>query len=429
MFFAFGALIALAKTSFKKVIEAGFVIGVDGEKLLKGHSCFRIVLFHTPNIRLLDTYVKGIIPYIFMKKLLLILAAFILAGGDTLAQDARPPVRIAIVGLVHDHATGFIPRLQGQKDVQLAGIVETNATLIARYSQRFNLDSNLFYPSLEALFARTNVQAVATFTSTFDHERVVEACAAQGVDVMMEKPLATNLKQARAIQAAANKSGIQVIVNYETSWYPGNQAAYTMIHDERQIGGIRRMVFHHGHRGPKEIGCSTNFLEWLTDPVLNGGGAINDFGCYGADLATWLMDGQKPISVFAVAQHLKPDVYPKVEDDATIVLIYPQAQAILEPSWNWPFDRKDMEVYGQTGTVFVPRPNILRVQTANTSNPTEIVPPPLTGANANPLSYLAAVVRKEIKPAGLVSLEVNVIVVEILDAAHESARTGKQIQL
>ena len=294
-----------------------------------------------------------------MKKLLFILVGFILAAGNASAQDARPPVRIAIVGLVHDHATGFIPRLQGQQDVQLAGIVETNATLIARYSQRFNLDSNLFYPSLEALFARTNVQAVAIFTSTFDHERVVEACAAQGVDVMMEKPLATNLKQARAIQAAANKSGIQVIVNYETSWYPGNQAAYTMIHDEHQIGGIRRMVFHHGHRGPKEIGCSTNFLEWLTDPVLNGGGAINDFGCYGADLATWLMDGQKPISVFAVAQHTQAGCLSQGQKmTRQIVLIYPQAQAILEPSWNWPFDRKDMEIYGQTGTVLVPRPNV-----------------------------------------------------------------------
>jgi len=363
-----------------------------------------------------------------MKKLLPILFGFIFVVCHSFAQDAKPPVRIAIVGLAHDHAMGFIPRIQERQDVQLAGIVETNQVLIARYSKRFNLSSNLFYPSLEELFARANVQAVATFTSTFDHARVVKACAAHGVDVMMEKPLAVNMKHARAIQAAAKKSGIQIIVNYETSWYPGNQAAYTMVHDEHQIGGICKIVFHDGHGGPKEIGCSTNFLAWLTDPILNGGGAINDFGCYGADLATWLMDGQKPISVFAVAQHLKPDVYPKVEDDATIVLTYPKAQVILEPSWNWPFNRKDMEVYGQTGYVFVPQPNLLRVQTAKTPNETEIVPPPVTGANADPLSYLAAVVRREIKPTGLASLEVNMIVVEILDAAHESARTGKQIK-
>lgn len=354
---------------------------------------------------------------------------FIFIAGNLLAQPAQPPVRIAMVGLVHDHAMGFIPRLAGRTDVQLVGIVETNQDLIARYSGRFHLNPNLFYPSLEALFAKTNVQAVATFTSTFDHARVVATCAAHGVDVMMEKPLAANMKQARAIQAAAKKSGIQIIVNYETSWYPGNQAAYTMVHDEHQIGAIRRIVFHDGHRGPKEIGCSTNFLAWLTDPVLNGGGAINDFGCYGADLATWLMNGGKPLSVFAVAQHLKPDVYPKVEDDATIVLTYPKAEVILQPSWNWPVERKDMEVYGQTGCVFVPQPNLVRVRTAKTPSETEITPPPLTGANADPLSYLAAVVRGEIKPTGLASLEVNMIVVEILDAAHKSARTGKQVKL
>ena len=313
--------------------------------------------------------------------------------------------------------------------MQLVGIVETNQDLIARYSERFHLDPDLFYPSLDALFAKTNAQAVAIFTSTFDHERVVKSCAAHGMDVMMEKPLATNMKQARAIEAAVKKSGIQLIVNYETSWYPGNQAAYTMVHDEHQIGDIRRIVFHDGHRGPKEIGCSTNFLAWLTDPVLDGGGAINDFGCYGADLATWLLDGVKPLSVFAVAQHIKPGLYPKVEDDATIVLNYPKAEVILQPSWNWPFDRKDMEIYGQTGYVIVPQPDLLRVRTAKQPNEVEITPPPLSGPGADPISYLAAVVRGEIKPTGLASLEVNVTVVEILDAAQKSARTGKQIKL
>ncbi len=364
-----------------------------------------------------------------MNKLCLFFITLALATLPALAQDTKPPVRLAIVGLVHDHALGFIPRFAGRTDVQLVGIVETNTDLIERYTQRFHLDPGLFYPSLEALFAKTNVQAVATFTDILDHTRVVETCAAHNVDVMMEKPLATNLKQARRIQRAAQKSGIQVFVNYETSWYPGNQAAYTLVHDDQQIGAVWRMVFHDGHRGPKEIGCSTNFLAWLTDPVLNGGGAINDFGCYGADIATWFMDGQKPVSVFAVAQHLKPDVYPKVEDDATIVLKYPAAQVVLEPSWNWPFDRKDMEIYGRTGTVFVPQPNVLRLRTAKEPAEKEITPPALAGANADPLSYLVSVVRGEIKPTGLASLDVNVTVVQILEAAHRSVQTGKAVKL
>jgi predicted dehydrogenase len=357
---------------------------------------------------------------------LLCLACF----TSLLSAQSAPPVRIAVVGLVHDHAWGFFPRFRGRDDVQLVGIVETNQVLIDRYSRRLHFSPDLFYPSLDALFAKTKVQAVATFTDIYDHQSVVEACAAHGVDVMMEKPLAVNMKAARAIAAAAEKGHIQVMVNLETTWYPGNQAAYVMVHDQHEIGDIRRIVAHDGHQGPKEIGCSTNFLNWLTDPVLNGGGALNDFGCYGAGLATWLMDGQKPISVSAVTRQIKPDVYPKVEDDATVVLTYPKATVILEPSWNWPFNVKDLEIYGQTGYVKVPEPDVLRVRDGGkNSEESEITPPPLTGYDADPLSCLAAVVRGDIKPSGLSSLDVNMTVVQILDAAHKSARTGKSVKL
>src|SRR5579859_554425 len=365
----------------------------------------------------------------FMKKFTFVLSALLcLAAMAARSADEKPPVRFAIIGLTHDHAAGFLSRRRDWKDLQLAGIVEPRQDLVARYSKRFNLDTNLFYSGLDELLARTNIQAVATFTSTFDHRRVVEMCAPHGLHVMMEKPLAVNMEHARAIAAAAKKGGIQVIVNYETTWYPGNQAAYSIVHDEHAIGDLRKIVVHDGHRGPKEIGCSDAFLEWLTDPVLNGGGALMDFGCYGADLITWLMEGQRPISIFAVTQQIKPDVYPKVEDEATIVVTYPKAQGIIQASWNWPFDRKDMEVYGRTGYVLVPRGNLLRVRKPNAQE-TEMPAPAVSGPMTDQVAYLAAVVRGEIKPSGLSSLEVNMIVTEILDAAKESARTGKRIEL
>jgi predicted dehydrogenase len=364
-----------------------------------------------------------------MKTFLLILGTLLcLSTNQARSAEPKPPVRFAIIGLTHDHASGFIPRTRDRQDVQLVGIVEPNQELVARYARRFQLNTNLFYASLEALLAKTNVEAVATFTSTFDHRRVVEMCAPRGIHVMMEKPLAVNMEHARAIEAAAKQNRIHVIVNYETTWYPGNQAAYAMVHKDHAVGDLRRIVVHDGHRGPKEIGCSADFLDWLTDPILNGGGALNDFGCYGADLITWLMQGQRPLSVLAMTQQIKPEVYPKVEDDATILLTYPKAQGIIQASWNWPFDRKDMEVYGATGYVLVPHSELLRVRKANAAE-TEITPPKLDAPNADPLSYLAAVVRGEIQPSGLSSLDVNMTVIEILDAARESARTGKRIDL
>jgi predicted dehydrogenase len=188
------------------------------------------------------------------------------------------------------------------------------------------------------------------------------------------------------------------------------------------------MVVHDGHRGPKEIGCSEDFLRWLTDPLLNGGGALTDFGCYGADLMTWLMNGQRPTSVFAVTQQMKPGIYPKVDDEATVVLTYPNAQGIIQASWNWPYDRKDMEIYGQSGQVLVPRRDLLKVR-SGTKPESELTPTVLRGAEADPLSYLAAVARGEVKPSGLSSLEVNMVVTEILDAARKSAQTGQRVNL
>ena len=153
-------------------------------------------------------------------------------------RSASAPVRFAIVGLAHDHARGFIPTARSRQDIQLVGIVEPNQELVARYAKDYQLLPNFFYASLEEVLAKTNVQAVAVFTSTFDHRRVVEACAAKGVHVMMEKPLAVSMEHARAIEAAARKGGIQVVVNYETTWYPANHAAYALIREQNGIGDL-----------------------------------------------------------------------------------------------------------------------------------------------------------------------------------------------
>jgi len=361
-------------------------------------------------------------------KRLLLSPLLCLAAAYAFAQEGPPPVRLAIVGLVHDHVGGMIPSLAGRRDIQLVGVVEPNQKLTAIYAERYHLDRSLFFPTLDALRAATKVQAVATFTSTYDHRRVVEMCAPLGIDVMMEKPFAVSMDDARAMAAAAEKGGIQVIVNYETTWYRSTQGAYDFVNGRNGIGEIRKIVVRDGHQGPAAIGCSPYFLEWLTDPVLNGGGALMDFGCYGADLVTWLMKGQRPTSVFAVTQNFQPGAYPKVDDEATIVVTYPRAQAIIQASWNWPYGRKDMDIYGQSGAVRLPDRNSLLLRKGDAPD-VALPAPALAGPNADALSYLAAVVRREIKPAGLSSVGVNLVVTEILDAARESARTGRRIDL
>jgi len=192
------------------------------------------------------------------------------------------------------------------------------------------------------------------------------------------------------------------------------------------VGDIRKMIVHDGHQGPKEIGCSKDFLAWLTDPVKNGGGAIRDFGCYGADLMTWLMHGKAPIAVTAMTHHIKPSVYPKVDDDATILLEYPDATGIIEASWNWPFSIKDTEVFGVSGYLHALNNNDLQERLkGGYENVT--VKPALYRDN---LPYLADVLSGKTDPGNdLSSLPVNLIVVRILEAASRSAKEGKRIVL
>src|SRR6266852_3355085 len=342
-------------------------------------------------------------------------------------KKEEAPLRVALAGLVHGHAFGFFEQFQKRADLQVVGIAEADGQLVAQFEKRYGLAPGLFYSDLEEMLKATHPKAVLAYTNTYDHLRVVEICARYGVPVMMEKPLAVSLEDARAIEKAARAGKIQVLVNYETTWYRSNQTAYDLVH-EKAIGEIRRIVVHDGHNGPKEIGVGPEFLAWLTDPKLNGGGALYDFGCYGADLMTWLMDGRRPTSVTAVTQQIKPETYPRVDDEATIILTYPKAQAILQASWNWPFDRKDMEVYGQTGYVITVRRDDVRVRLEGEEEK-QIAAKPVPSPNDDSLSLLRAVVLGGAAPDPASSLETNVVVAEILDAARRSAASGKSIRL
>lgn len=337
------------------------------------------------------------------------------------------PLRVVLAGLVHGHAFGFFDQFQKRTDLQVVGIAEADHQLTTQFAKRYGLEPGLFYSNLEEMLKKTHPQAVLAYTNTYDHRRVVEICARYGVPVMMEKPLAVSLEDARAIEKMARAAKIQVLVNYETTWYRSNQAAFDLVH-ENAIGEIRKIVVHDGHSGPKEIGVGPEFLAWLTDPKFNGAGALFDFGCYGADLATWLMDGRRPDSVTAVTQRIKPEVYPLVDDEATIILTYPNAQAIVQASWNWPFSRKDMEVYGQKGYATTVGRDAVRVRLPEKE---EIVADakPLEQTKQDSVSYLRAVVLGGLKPEGQSSLETNVIVTEILEAARQSAATGKTVSL
>jgi predicted dehydrogenase len=358
-----------------------------------------------------------------MKKIVLaaVLLCFIVKA------NAQNGLRLGIAGLNHNHVYGILSRYKDGK-ADIVGIAEPNKALWVKFGKLFNIPDSLFFTDLKTMVLKKHPDAVLGYNAAANHVDIVEVCAPLGIPVMVEKPLAATLDQAKRMEELANKYHIQLLTNYETTWYPSNWDIYNTV-NAGTIGTVKRMVAHDGHQGPKEIGCSDEFLAWLTDPVLNGAGALNDFGCYGADLMTWVMHGETPIAVTAVARHYKPAIYPKVEDDATVIVEYKDATGEIEGSWNWPFSIKDFEVFGETGylhaldtshVVSRLRENIKGAKTLD----------PLAAPINDPIVYLTAVLRHQIPGTDdQSSLNYNMIVMEILDAAKRSIKEGKRIVL
>ena len=354
---------------------------------------------------------------------------FVLIFLITSSTYAQQPLKLAVAGLSHGHVDWIFNR-KDKKDVILVGVYETNQELVDRYVERYKLDKSMFYTDLGAMLDNLKPDAVSAFGAISEHIDIVRACAPRNIHVMVEKPLATTLADAKEIENLADKHKIHVLTNFETSWYESNQQIKGLL-SAGQLGEIRKVMVNDGHQGPKEIGVSKEFFEILTDPNKNGAGALVDFGCYGANLMTWLMDGERPLSVTAVIQQNKPDIYKNVDDEATIILQYPKAQCVIQGSWNWTYSRKDMEVYGNKGYAIAVDATTLRtrLQENKAEETTKLSPRP--APYNDPFSMLAAVVSGSIKleKNDQYGLPVNVTAVEILEAAMKSAKSRQTVVL
>jgi predicted dehydrogenase len=333
------------------------------------------------------------------------------------------PLRIAVIGLVHGHVEGLLWADSQRTDLEIVGIYEPNRALFDRLASKYHLDEALWHADLGTMLDQTKPEAASVMTSIRDHESAVAACAPRGVHLLVEKPLAFDKDAATRMASLARKHNVLLLTNFETSWYASVREAHRLV-ETGAFAPIRRMVFRHGHKGPKEIGCTSEFLAWLTDPEQNGGGALIDFGCYGAVLSTWFMQGQRPTRITATAATLKPTVYPNVDDDATIILEYPGATSVIQASWAWTHDNKETDLHTERGSIHCGKWQALHLRAPDQAA-RAVEPPPMTADLKDEWTYLRRVVRGECPVDPLSSLETNLIAVEILDEARRQIRAAQ----
>ncbi|MBV8821119.1 MAG: Gfo/Idh/MocA family oxidoreductase [Acidobacteriaceae bacterium] len=336
--------------------------------------------------------------------------------------------KIAVVGLVHSHVWGHLPKMIGSSAAaRLVGIAEPNAELIAE-ARKIAPDTH-YYSEYQKMLDEQHPDIVWSFVENNRHLEVAKECARRKINVMFEKPLASTFAEAEEIRQLALKAGIQVLTNYQMAWWAANYTAKGLV-DEGKIGKTWRLHGIVGHGGPGSEGPrSKYFFEWLTDPVKNGAGALMDFGCYNALWSLWYLG--RPTKVFATSNHLRPDRFPKVEDNANIELYYPQGVGIFEASWDLPQSYQDLEVFGYapdggSGSVYMKNGHV-ELRKGRQSEAVKI--DPLPADRAEPIAYMVSCLRNHKPVEGLVAMDINAQVIEIIDAAKESVRTGKVVEL
>jgi predicted dehydrogenase len=350
--------------------------------------------------------------------------------GEAQSAGAAAKTRLAVVGLDHDHVWSLLKDIAGEPSAELVAIAETDAALVSR-AQKEVPGSVKFYADYVAMLDEAKPEAVIVTTSNDRHLEILRQCAKRHIHYSTEKPMATNAADAREMERLAQEAKIKLMVNYWNAWVPPSHEIFHRVR-AGEVGPIQKIIVQYGHRGPKEIGISQQFANWLYDPVKNGGGAIMDFGCYGAELSLWLKG--RPTRVYATTRKMKVEQNNKVDDDATIVLDYPDATAIIEASWDWPYTKDQVEVFGPKGSLLA-RHNTLQHRSAEAHGPNvapdgeNVTLDALPKETSNPISYFVDCIRNNKPIEDPVSARLNVQVMEILDAARESARTGKPQEL
>ena len=361
--------------------------------------------------------------------ILLCSGAFPLLHAQT-KDTADRKTKLAIIGLDHDHVWGLLRDLAGEPNAELVAIADNHQPLVDQAKTKVP-PTVKFYSDYVKMLDEMKPDGVIVTTENDWHLEILRECAKRHIHYSTEKPMATTAADAREMERLANQAGIKVMVNYWNAWVAPTHALYHRVHDN-QLGPVQRIIVQYGHQGPKEIGVSKYFADWLYDPVKNGGGAIMDFGCYGAEWAVWLKG--RPARVSAVTQKLKVDQHNAVDDDATIVLDYPDGTAIIEASWDWPYNMGQVQVFGPKGSLLATAKDLFsRSPKDNVANGAlegeRVALDPPMHETSNPISYFVDCIRSNKPIEDPLSMKLNVQVMEILDAARESARTGTQQEL
>ena len=248
-----------------------------------------------------------------------------ITGKDDGKRDGR--IRLGMVGGGEGAFIGAVHRIASRIDdhyVFVAGSLSSTAEKAKRSGVALGLDPNRAYPDFETMAREEakrpdGIEAVSIVTPNHMHAGPALAFLKAGIHVICDKPLTTSLKEAKALQAAAKKSGLIFAVTHNYTGYPMVRQARAMV-KSGELGEIRVVQVEYPQDWLAEPLEKTGQkqADWRTDPKRSGaGGCIGDIGTHAYNLADFITG----LSVDELSAELTTFVKGRKLDDNTQILL------------------------------------------------------------------------------------------------------------
>lgn len=331
-------------------------------------------------------------------------------------------LRLGVAGLVHDHVWNELKCWAATGSVEIVAVADSNEPLRQRARDEYGVER--IFDDPRAMLDECNLNVVEICTSNADALPVVLAAAQRGVHCKIEKPMAASLADADAMLAAVEKSGVTLMVNWPNRWRPNTTHAWRLVRDGA-IGQVFTARVRMAHGGPRELGCSDYFCDWLFDASQSGSGALIDYCSYGAAAFAHLFG--LPNAVQAVSARLtKRNI--DVVDNAVITCIYDNKFGLTEASWSQVPSYHDAMYFGSRGTLWT-ESGRLRLAKGKEGEFDDIAVEPLPPGQTNGAEYMLWCLDHDEPPGDTCSARVSRDAQEIMEAGLIAAEAGNRVSL
>jgi glucose-fructose oxidoreductase len=352
--------------------------------------------------------------------------------------------RVAGINFDHMHMGDLLRMVQAHPGAAIVGVCDKSRQKMARAIADFAIPDKAVFADIDTCIEQTKPDLAIVCAATAEHADHVEALAKHKIHVLVEKPFAASVSDARRMIDAMAKTGKMMAINWPLAWYRSHVTCKRLI-DEGVIGDLIEVHFYDGNRGPlfhladkvevtpEEVERQKPHSWWYKK--ASGGGSLLDYLGYGATLGTWFMNGEAPIEVTCVV-----DETPAIEVDQHSITVcrYARGLSKLETRWGtftdpWtiqPQPKCGFVVVGSAGTISsYDYDDHVLVQTRTHPTPTAVAADTLPAGRTNPIEYVLGCIERGEKIKGPLSPQLCLTAQRIVDTAALSARRKRTLEL